>query len=226
MGTNAAAYRCARADRAWARVLEDLDHALKICEYALPDPSGFAALVFDSHSASLDEEYDSVTLRVCVANKRGLQVHALAWPPRGDTAGLQELWAYVTPQDREYVSQPSFGKRPNTISWFHAPGLEWKPTAFMTATLPVSPSNAQAGGAPYSLCGLDMPALYCMGVRDWDETQGILALGNAFGELVLYDFAGTNSARLDACFKSVDLSQDPEAVLLPQVRAFARPELP
>lgn len=38
-----------------------------------------------------------------------------------------------------------------------------------------------------------MPVQYCLGVRDFDEAQGIAVFGNAFGELCLCDFSGSSA---------------------------------
>ena len=56
---------------------------------------------------------------------------------------------------------------------------------------------------PHTFYDTEMPALYAMSVRDHDETRGLIVFGNAFGELAVYDFSGSDPDALAECF--VDL---------------------
>ena len=68
--------------------------------------------------------------------------------------------------------------------------------------------------------GPDVPALYAMAVRDFDETRGLTVFGNAFGELALYDFSGSNHESISQCFAQIHFSDATNAdrELLPLVR--------
>lgn len=46
-------------------------------------------------------------------------------------------------------------------------------------------------------------ALYGNSVRDYDEGLGLLAIGNVFGEMVLYDLAELDCPALDDCLESI-----------------------
>ena len=50
----------------------------------------------------------------------------------------------------------------------------------------------------------DLPALFAFGVRDFDETRGLLLVGNAFGELALHDFSGSDVVDLSRCFVQIE----------------------
>ena len=52
----------------------------------------------------------------------------------------------------------------------------------------------------------DGPALYCSGVRAFDETRGVLVLGSAFGELAVYDMSQSPAAWLEECFQALSPS--------------------
>ena len=45
------------------------------------------------------------------------------------------------------------------------------------------------------------PALYALGVFDFDEARGILIAGNAFGELSIIDFSGSNPLGFLKCLQ-------------------------
>ena len=45
------------------------------------------------------------------------------------------------------------------------------------------------------------PALYALGVFDFDEARGILIAGNAFGELSIIDFSGSNPLVFFKCLQ-------------------------
>ena len=44
--------------------------------------------------------------------------------------------------------------------------------------------------------GEPMATQYAVGVKDFDEARGLAVFGNAFGELYLCDFSGTNPTQL------------------------------
>ena len=57
----------------------------------------------------------------------------------------------------------------------------------------------------HAFSDLNLPALFAMSVRDFDETRGLLLVGNAFGELALHDFSGSDVADLSRCFVQINI---------------------
>ena len=55
----------------------------------------------------------------------------------------------------------------------------------------------------YRCASFDGPALYCSGIRAFDETRGVLVLGSAFGELAVYDLSRSPAGRLEECFQAL-----------------------
>ena len=93
------------------------------------------------------------------------------------------------------------------------------------ARLPLTPHSASetTESLPANISwplrmGEDSPALYCAGVRDYDETRGLLVLGSAYGELALYDYSGTDPERLEQCFTPINLRPMLYADTMPTVR--------
>ena len=77
--------------------------------------------------------------------------------------------------------------------------------SFETVYFPMTGSNGERevperGQTVVRFWDAEMPALYAMSVRDQDESRGLVAFGNAFGELSLYDFSGSPANDLEGCF--------------------------
>lgn len=65
-----------------------------------------------------------------------------------------------------------------------------------------------------------LPAQYFLGVHDFDESRGIAVVGNAFGELAIFDFSnasGNDVRTLESCFEQLWFPSIPKLQLLPFV---------
>ena len=187
--------------------LDELEAQIqKIDHVDLPNPVGYVAMtLLEPELLHNSPNPSPMTVRVCLTTDEfGLNIYdiTLSDPTRHSNLDKHKIWSYLPPEFED-TSKPSFGHHSATISWFHAPQMNWKPISFETARLPLASHAVQGSLRPYALGTVDMPALYCMGVRDYDEARGIVVLGNAFGELSLYDLSGTDSRQLEECFEEV-----------------------
>lgn len=70
----------------------------------------------------------------------------------------------------------------------------------------------------------DMPALYGMGVFDYDAALGLAVFGNMFGELAVFDLSGTNVKGVTQCFEEIRFdAQDCCTATVPDVRSISTP---
>lgn len=123
-------------------------------------------------------------------------------------------------------SRPQLGVNGRTVSWITFPTLypevnilHEDPYAYFCTT-----SIARNDGIPEHENSIiqfrepDMPALYTMAVRSYDDTRGFLAVGNMYGELAVYDFSRSNFAGLPIGFcTSVTFPIVTDEQLLPTV---------
>lgn len=192
----------------------------------LDGPLGHTQVVFDHQST--DDQY--TVIRLCYSVLQGLFIYDMLCPVNGDDIVVLRVWHYKQDYYEEEFPfetlRPSFGTDTLYISWFNGPRRLGKHVRFLTSPIPMpkgAPSaiSPPAGTEPYVLADPDMPALYCMGVRAYDERRGVLALGNACGELMLYDFSGTDSRRLEACFEELVIPSIDHQESLSQVRTMS-----
>lgn len=149
--------------------------------------------------ANYDQDTRSRMLRICITSAQGLCVYDVYVSFEASQATMHSIWSREPCHSEDTL--PSFGKRPQTLSWC---SIRWTTTwshmAFSTAMLtPLSPSPSPSQGSPpsplsgvavYEVSGPSIPALHYMGVRDYDEFMGTLVLGNACGELAVFDVSG------------------------------------
>lgn len=87
-------------------------------------------------------------------------------------------------------SEPQFGTDCTAVSWIEGPYIV--PSAKYPTNLVTLTSRLLLRGAPpaanayYRIDGMKEVAFYAMAARDYDDGLGLLAVGNAFGELALY----------------------------------------
>ena len=167
------------------------------------------------------------TLRLCVASEERLFVYDVSVSSVGEGV-MHEIWNYP-PDGRDDMTRPQYSKCLQTVTWFSAPQENGQPkgcVAFAAATVPIMALPASVPETPpsipvYTFSSLDTPALHFAGVRDYDEMLGILVLGSACGELVLYDLTGRYAGELYPCLQNTAMPLVQEE-LLPTVRKFGR----
>lgn len=176
----------------------DLDHVV-----------AFAHINFTSSAAS------GCSLRVCLSNSGGVYAYSMDTDRLAIlSATIQDhlVWSYALPKDPEHPEDlvddqpffPSFGHSIDSVSWIEgALGFAKKlsPMRFITLTSGLAATSSIP--QYYVMSGLEMPALYAMCVRDYDDGLGLLAFGNGFGELALYNLRGTDLSDIRSCLKPV-----------------------
>jgi hypothetical protein len=120
------------------------------------------------------------------------------------TSSLQMIWHYQPPPvlSADFYPVPAkatLGIVGSTVSWIHGDGTEYDLSVSFAYTR-VIPGETEP--SPFIFYDKDMPALDSLGVYDFDDARGILVLGNAFGELSLFDFSGTNPHLFKTCLVS------------------------
>ena len=186
----------------------------KVCEYELPSPFAFAELMFAgaSRHARVTPTPSFATLRILLSSTNEVYLFEVI-VPRLEDIHFREIWRYED-QAIYDVFRPRFGVRPSTIAWFAGTWLprpmpDSDPVIYMTASLPLGAPLAEMDHpAPkpkaHTFLNSDTLALWGLAVHDHDETRGMTVFGNAFGELVLHDFSGSDPTALADCL--VDLT--------------------
>ncbi|EKM61858.1 uncharacterized protein PHACADRAFT_248748, partial [Phanerochaete carnosa HHB-10118-sp] len=62
-----------------------------------------------------------------------------------------------------------------------------------------------------------MPALYLASTRDFDDTLGLLVIGNAFGELALHSYGAVPPQTLAGYFRWIEFISEKEDTELSKV---------
>lgn len=129
--------------------------------------------------------------------------------PRDDLSyvwGHQAASTYLPEPAGPYYEDPFkllFGSKCSTISWLSGPRDFDRPISFVTLPGGILKDNdiVHPQLAPvYELKHPDLPALYALGVYDYNETLGVAIFGNAFGELSLFNLAGLDIRKIEGCF--------------------------
>lgn len=131
--------------------------------------------------------------------------------------------------DASYPMKPlidSFG----TVSWLESiiPEKETSPVhQFSFHTLsrrPKAPHPQSDGTLPhvYVLDRPELPALYAMGVYDYDASLGLAIFGNYYGEIVLFDLSGSSSGTgaHQSSFVPLTILTESSDRILPEVRGM------
>jgi len=72
----------------------------------------------------------------------------------------------------------------------------------------------------------DMPALYCACVKDYHSIGGLVAVGNAFGELAICDLSGSPRDMLESCSKPLQFPLLSDESMLSQSHIRSHSALP
>ena len=106
---------------------------------------------------------------------------------------MKQIWYYDPPMTEELsymAARGMLGVTATSVSWLEGDELIRNDHTVKFCTAPLVGDLTKPDILEwYSDVG---PALYALGVFDFDEARGILAVGNAFGELSLIDFSGSN----------------------------------
>lgn len=183
---------------------------------------GFASISLTKPRDSADRQ--SVSLRLCITCTGGIFVYDVLCDPKRDIFSVKLIWHYRQPKTdthRPTLSRGALGITGESISWLHGSTRDWDfAVRFATARLPIQ-HESSAPPVVYEWHDDEMPALYAQGIYDYDETRGILILGNLYGELSLYDFSGSDPHIFRNC-SSTKLMPTPrtDQKVLPTVRVL------
>ena len=132
-------------------------------------------------------------LRLCISCSMDLFVYDIHCSPGEDTFSVRMLWHHRAPTDRDKsaLAGGMLGATGRTISWLYGSHVRWEfPVKFAIARLPVHPGGSSTAISEWH--DTHMPALHAQAVYDYDDARGLVVFGNAFGELSLYDFSGSD----------------------------------
>lgn len=164
--------------------------------------------------------HQSSTLKLCITCSSGVFLYEMVCHPREDVLSLDLIWHYsgVTTDDHTpLLTRGMLGTTGESIQWLHgSPRNRYFTVRFATARLP----SRNKGGEPtiFEWHSDKMPALYSFAVYDYDDARGILVLGNAFGELSLYDFSGSDPDLFESCLATKLAINPGDRDILPVVR--------
>ncbi|KAK7683176.1 hypothetical protein QCA50_013849 [Cerrena zonata] len=160
-------------------------------------------------------------LKLCITSSEGVFVYGVLCDPSNDVLSLNSIWNFsgtITDNHDPLFTKGTLGNIGGGVSWLHGSGNSRHfPIKFATVRLPVGDGESQP--SIFEWYDVSMPALYALGVYDYDEARGVLVLGNAFGELSLYDFSCSNPGIFSKCF-AMKLAPAPYIgqTILPKVR--------
>ena len=132
-------------------------------------------------------------LRLCICCAIDLFVYDILCNPCEDIFSIRMLWRHRAPTDRDKsaLAGGMLGATGRTISWLYGSHVRWEfPVKFAIARLPVHPGGSSTAISEWH--DTHMPALHAQAVYDYDDARGVVVFGNAFGELSLYDFSGSD----------------------------------
>lgn len=115
--------------------------------------------------------------------------------------------------------RPMFSRDCEFLSWMEVCD-EVLPPIMNFSTMPCGSQKQVV----FKLDHPDMPALYGMGVFDYDAALGLAVFGNMFGELAVFDLSGTNVKGVTQCFEEICF--DARACCMatvPDVRSISTP---
>ena len=184
---------------------------VRICilEIYIPQGDGYIywnSLKLDLPGAAFFSETSSARrsstcLKLCIARRKGLFVYEVACNPAENVLSLNLVWTKEPPGDCGHIlmSQGKFGAAGRNISWFWGDDCDAGfLVQFASAQLPCGKSPEKIQATNFEKLAY-FPAIYALGVHDYDEACGILVVGSAYGEVALYDFGSSDPGRLDDC---------------------------
>ena len=144
-------------------------------------------------------------LRLCVACEEGLFVYDVSMTA-DHRSSMQQVWTSRS-DDRFSKSRPFFGRSASSVSWLNAVNSKpWTDVAFATTSILAPSASTESTKPPtYEIKDAAMPALYCAGVCDYDESLGLFVAGSGHGELALYSLCAYDAPMLEGCLRSVPM---------------------
>lgn len=208
--------------------------ASQISEVSLSYSVGFADARFIEDATPPHPLND---LRVCIAGQNGLyllhfsvdELRSRHLKPNPSCIFSQPLPSGI---NLYLASDTAVTFRPlidacGTMSWFE--GINEgddseEPLSFRTISHAMNARHGQHGEPPTPLIfrNSELPALYAMGVRDYDPGLGLAVFGNYFGELVLYNLGRSNISKITSCFGPLERNGPPPKYAAQQVRSSMR----
>lgn len=200
-----------------------------------PRPSVVATYPLDRSIASATLTFcrndEQVLLQVCVTNSRGIYMYAAPISHAASTSTnsrMSLLWlreaGRVVGTPFRVITQPLFDQTSTTISWLERANYSRLsrslPALVQFVTIAEDFSHVQSpfqNSSCFELSERDMPALYALSTRDYDQGLGLLVLGNMIGELALYSFGGDAFSRIHSALRSLDVRPWSGEELLPSV---------
>lgn len=172
------------------------DHCILWKAVALPHIVGSAAFSYVTCHCS------PPSLRLCITCTWGLFVYDVRCNIEEGRFSLDLLWHHDPPECDDFdliASRGVLGVTGKSVSWIQGDDSDHAyPVSFATTKIP---SDINTEPSIFEWYNEKTPALYSMGVFDFDEARGILALGNAFGELSLLDFSDSEPHQLSKCLE-------------------------
>ncbi|PSS06882.1 hypothetical protein PHLCEN_2v3510 [Hermanssonia centrifuga] len=105
-------------------------------------------------------------------------------------------------------SYPLFGGSTSRVSWIYAPTSFFdRQPHLVTAKIQRKDGETKTCAAELSVVSeckdSKLPALYTLPVMHYDDGAGLMAIGNACGQLALCSFGGSMPSGLAGCFRDV-----------------------
>lgn len=140
-------------------------------------------------------------LTLCITHSFGLCVYQVLCDPTKDILSLNVIWRYSVPYEvnkHPVLTRSMLGSTGRSASWLYGSmRMRDRTVKFATALLPTQQGDTQP--TIFEWHDVNMPSLCALGVYDYDEARGLLVLGNAYGELALYDFSRSNPHSFGNC---------------------------
>ena len=176
------------------------------------------------------------TVQICVSNIKGIYLYAVPIPfstmsrvdsrpsllwSRESTRGPQGGY---TEETLRRITEPFFDRTSTTISWLERVSYSKLsrslPAIVEFVAIPQDISNVRSGlqyPPCFELAEREMPALYALSARDYDQGLGLLVVGNMIGELALYSFSGDAFTKVQNALQPVHVHPRRGEELLPVV---------
>lgn len=140
-------------------------------------------------------------LRVCITSTPSIYVYGIEVNIAEGQLTKVDLWHYhdQTPLRPNIYPAPTCGQlgvTSNNVSWLEGNLCDSAtPARFCTSSL----NNHRGNPRIFGWYDDKAPMLSVLGVYDFDESRGILALGNALGELSIVDFSKSDPTWFSEC---------------------------
>ena len=164
------------------------------------------------------------SLRLCTTSNDGIMVYNVILDIKQSNLSLDLLWHHEptpdvsSPLPAMVTFSPCWGVSGSLVSWMTIDHND--ESDFSKFSIERLPSHSTDEKLPiFNWFDNDMPIQCAIGVHDFDEVKGLAIFGNAFGELCLYDFAGSRPSTFEGCYKyQLEIRPHTREELLPTVR--------